>query len=160
MRGTVEVNQFLIERDVPHEFFRLEHPLRFLYEVPGALGFEPAELVRVRAYEARGRPVCVLIGSDLEPAKDLVAEAAHVPKVRKLGPAAVSRLTGFPAEWAPPVAHERPSTMLLDKHLLALEVVYAPAGEPGVILKIRPEDLLRATGAIPVLLGEPDALRR
>lgn len=156
MRGSVEVNQFLLERDVAHEFFRVEHPPRFAHELPGALGLRPGEVVRVRAFEGRGGPIVVLIGFDLEPARDLVAEAARVPKVRPMGPSAVSRLTGFPADWAPPVAHERPALTLLDKHLLAHDIVYAPAGEPSLILKLRAEDLLRAADAVPALLGEPD----
>ena len=158
MRGTVEVNRFLIERDIPHEFFRLEGTVHTASEIPGALGLSPGEVVAIRGFEHRKTTLLVVAGMDLDPSPELVAEAAHVPRVRVARPAAISRVTGYPAEWAPPIGHERAVTTLVDKNLLAYEVVYAPAGEPSVLLKIRSEDLVRATGATPALLGELGAI--
>ena len=158
MRGTVQVNRYLIERDIPHEFFRLEGMVHTAFDIPGVLGLQPGEVVAVRGFEYRNKVLLALTGMDLEPSPDLVAEAARMPKVRASRPSAVSRITGYPAEWSPPVGHERAATILVDKNVLTHEVVYAPAGEPSVVLKIRSEDLVRATGATPVLLGELRAI--
>jgi prolyl-tRNA editing enzyme YbaK/EbsC (Cys-tRNA(Pro) deacylase) len=158
MRGTVEVNRYLIERDIPHEFFRLEGMIHNASEIPGALGLAPGEVVAVRGFEYRNKVLLAIAGMDLEPSLDLVAEAARVSRVRPAQPSAVSRVTGYPAEWAPPIGHERAVTTLMDKNVLTFEVVYAPAGEPSVVLKIRSEDLVRATGATPALLGELGAI--
>lgn len=46
--------------------------------------------------------------------------------------------------------------MLIDKVLCERDVVYAAGGEPGLILKLRGEDLCRASGGRVALLGHPD----
>jgi prolyl-tRNA editing enzyme YbaK/EbsC (Cys-tRNA(Pro) deacylase) len=48
----------------------------------------------------------------------------------------------------PPVALECPTTLVVDEQVAAQDVVYAAAGEPGVILKVRGADLVKATSAV------------
>ena len=38
--------------------------------------------------------------------------------------------------------------MVVDEHVAAQDVVYTAAGEPGVILKVRGADLVKATSAV------------
>jgi prolyl-tRNA editing enzyme YbaK/EbsC (Cys-tRNA(Pro) deacylase) len=59
----------------------------------------------------------------------------------------VAAHTGFLADWLPPVGHERPSRALIDADLVDADVVYAPGGDPGVMLSLRSADLVRATAA-------------
>jgi prolyl-tRNA editing enzyme YbaK/EbsC (Cys-tRNA(Pro) deacylase) len=48
----------------------------------------------------------------------------------------------------PPVALECPTILFVDEQVAAQDVVYAAAGEPGVILKVRGADLVKATSAV------------
>ena len=57
-------------------------------------------------------------------------------------------LTGYLLAFVPPVALECPATLVVDERVASQDVVYAAAGEPGVILKVRGADLIKATSAI------------
>jgi prolyl-tRNA editing enzyme YbaK/EbsC (Cys-tRNA(Pro) deacylase) len=57
-------------------------------------------------------------------------------------------LTGYLLQFVPPVALECPATLLVDERLAGQDVVYTAAGEPGVILKVRGADLIKATSAV------------
>lgn len=154
MRSSVTVHTYLLEQGIPHEFFHPARPLHDVSDLPYVLGVEPEDCVRVRLYDARGGPIACILPVNMEGDLTLVAEAAGVPEARSVSSAYVSRITGFPAQWAPPLAHERPARVLIDKSLVEREVIYAPAGEPGLVLKMRAADLIETTGALPVLLGQ------
>ena len=57
-------------------------------------------------------------------------------------------LTGYLLAFVPPVALECPTILVVDEQVAAQDVVYAAAGEPGVILKVRGADLVKATSAV------------
>jgi hypothetical protein len=57
-------------------------------------------------------------------------------------------LTGYLLAFVPPVALECPATLVVDEQVASQDVVYAAAGEPGVILKVRGADLIKATSAV------------
>ena len=57
-------------------------------------------------------------------------------------------MTGYLLPFVPPVALECPSTLVVDERVAGQDVVYAAAGEPGVILKVHGADLVKATSAV------------
>lgn len=148
MRGSIEVHRYLTEREIPHEFYRLGRPLRNLAEAPELLDLAPEAVVAVALFEARPSYVLALTPAGVETIPGAVARAAGGDRrVRAASPARVTRHTGFMRDWLPPVGHDRPSRAILDRSLADAEVLYAPGGDPGVMLVIRADDLVRATSA-------------
>ncbi len=147
MRGSIEVHRHLVERGVPHEFYRLERPLRQIAEAAALLGLDPKIVASAELFETPSGHVLALSPSSMRASADAVAAAVGKPRARPLAKNRVVRHTGFLAEWLPPVGHERPSRALVDDALLAADVLYAPGGDPGVMLILRSTDLLRATAA-------------
>src|SRR5437667_5184535 len=45
VRGSIEVHRYLVERGVPHEFYRLERPLRRIDEAAALLDLDPKIVV-------------------------------------------------------------------------------------------------------------------
>jgi hypothetical protein len=127
VRSSIDVHNHLLADDVVHELSQLPGPLRDLSTAPGVLGLPP---------RAVGRPTLLadeLLGRvDLDP----------VPPDRAPG------LTGYLLAFVPPVALECRSTLVVDEQVADQDVVYAAAGEPGVILKVRAADLIKATSAV------------
>jgi hypothetical protein len=122
VRSSIDVHNHLLAEDVVHELSQLAGPLRDLSTAPGVLGLPPV---------AVGRPT--LLGRDgLDP----------VPPDRAPG------LTGYLLAFVPPVALECRTTLVVDEQVADQDVVYAAAGEPGVILKVRAADLIKATSAV------------
>lgn len=156
MLGGVAVRRHLLERDIPHEFFS-SPALRHAAELPAALGVSPSECVGVHVFEGAAGTIIALLPLSSEPDPLLVAEAAGEPDVRRASAATISHATGFPAEWAAPVAPASCARVLVDKTLVDRDVLYAPGGQPGLVLKIRGGDLLAAAGGTTGILGQPAA---
>jgi prolyl-tRNA editing enzyme YbaK/EbsC (Cys-tRNA(Pro) deacylase) len=157
VRGSIEVHRYLTERDIPHEFYRLERPLRRLDEAAALLGLDPTIVVSGELFEVVGGHALALLPSSACASSEAVARAIGAPRSRPLSKTRVAAHTGFLADWLPPVGHERPSRALVDEALVGADVLYAPGGNPGVMLTLRFSDLVRATAAdIVELAGQAD----
>jgi prolyl-tRNA editing enzyme YbaK/EbsC (Cys-tRNA(Pro) deacylase) len=147
VRGSIDVHRYLTERDVPHEFYRLERPLRRVDKAAGLLELEPAIVVTPELFEVAGGHALALVPSSTCASADAIARSVGTIRARPLSKLRVAAHTGFLADWLPPVGHEKPSRALIDATLLDADVLYAPGGDPGVMLTLRSADLLRATAA-------------
>ena len=148
MRGTVEVHKHLVERAVPHEFYRLERPLRRIDEAAAVLGLDPSMVVAAELFDASGALVLALTPSSACASAEDVARAVGAARVRPLSKGRTGAVSGFLPDWLPPMGHERPSTVVFEEILLDADVVYAAGGDTGVMLVLRSADLARATAAI------------
>lgn len=146
MRTAVDVHNFLVERDVPHELVPTQGRLRPPARVAAVLGLEPEQVGRVRLFEAEGGLVAALVQADRDPSPDLL-RAAGGGEVDEVDDDRATDLTQFLSEAMPPVGLPEGTTTLLDERLAAQEVLYFPGGEATSLLKIRPGDLVGATEA-------------
>lgn len=147
MRGTIEVHRYLTERGIPHEFYRLERPVRRVEEAAAVLGLDPVIVVRAVLFHASGRHVLALTPASMDAVPAAVASAVGKPRARALTKGRTAAHSGFLPDWLPPVGHERPSRALIDEALVDADVLYAPAGDPGVMLVLPSRGLVRATSA-------------
>ncbi|MGH2673909.1 MAG: aminoacyl-tRNA deacylase [Actinomycetota bacterium] len=147
MRTSVDVHNFLLERDVPHELVPVRGRLRSPDRMAAVLGLPPEQVGRVVVLEAARGLVAVLIPAGSAPDLRRLAVATPTPSLVELGPDRVAELTDFLAEAAPPVGLPDGTRVIMDRTLADQEVLYFPGGEPSTMLKIRPDDLVRATGA-------------
>lgn len=147
MRTSVDVHNFLLERDVPHEVVPTQRRLPSPDRWAGALDLPQEQVARVVMFEGPGGPVAALIRSDRSPDPSRVAEVAEAEELEEMPPARATDVTGFLSEAIPPVGLPPEVTVLLDRELAIQEVLYFPGGEPNSVLKIRARDLADATGA-------------
>jgi prolyl-tRNA editing enzyme YbaK/EbsC (Cys-tRNA(Pro) deacylase) len=54
--------------------------------------------------------------------------------------------TGFAIGGVAPIGHLKPVLTLIDEHLLAFEEIWAAAGHPNTVFRLRPADLVTMTG--------------
>ncbi|HUG87616.1 MAG TPA: YbaK/EbsC family protein [Actinomycetota bacterium] len=147
MRTAVDVHNYLVERDVPHELVPTQGRVRAPERVAAVLGLEPEQVGRVRLFETmNGGVVAALVPAGHDPDPERV-RAAGGGEVTELEDERATDLTQFLPEAMPPVALPEDTTTILDERLAAQEVLYFPGGEATSLLKIRPEDLLAATEA-------------
>ena len=147
MRTSVDVHNFLLERDVPHELVPVRGRLREPERMAAVLGLPPGQVARVVVVEAAKGLVALVIPADGQPDLRRVAVATPSPSLVELDPYRVAELTDFLAEAVPPVGLPDGTKVILDRPLSEQEVLYVAGGEPSTLLKIRPADLVRATGA-------------
>ncbi len=148
MRSSVDVHNSLLADEVPHELSQLPGPLRDLAAAPAVLGLPASAVARPTVLADRAGVVLILAPADIEVSALQVAELLGRRSLRPLAPDRAPGLTGYLLPFVPPVALECPATVVVDEQLTREDVVYAAAGEPGVILKVRGVDLAKVTGAV------------
>ena len=88
-------------------------------------------------FMADGVPVIALVsGADrLDPARLAAAVGATV--VRRADGDEARAATGFATGGVPPIGHSRPLTIVMDRRLLAHDLVWAAAGLPDAVFRRR-----------------------
>jgi prolyl-tRNA editing enzyme YbaK/EbsC (Cys-tRNA(Pro) deacylase) len=148
LRSSVDVHNYLLDHEVPHELVPLQGPLRDLEDAPGVLGLEAAEVGRPTVLVDELGVVVVLAPADIVVDLGVVTGLLRRPGLAPLGVERSPGLTGYLLAAVPPVALDQPAEVVVDTRLAAQAVVYTAAGEAGVILKIPGEELVKATNAV------------
>lgn len=147
MRSSVDVHNFLLERDIPHELVPLTRRLPSPDRWAGALGLSPEQVGRVVLFEGPEGAIAALVRSDASPNLSRVAEVAEAESLAEMPPARATDVTGFLSEVIPPAGLPDEVRVVMDRPLTEQDVLYFPGGEPSAVLKIRARDLTKATGA-------------
>jgi prolyl-tRNA editing enzyme YbaK/EbsC (Cys-tRNA(Pro) deacylase) len=147
MRSSVDVHNYLVERDVPHELFTVRGRLRTPERLAAVLELPVEQVGRVVLYESEKGPVAALIGTDRPPDAKRVKRAVKTKELQEVSPARASELSDFIPEAIPPVALPSKFRVVMDRALADQQVVYFPAGDAHAVLKVRGEDLARAAEA-------------
>jgi len=148
VRSSIDVHNHLLADDVFHELPALPGTLRDLSAAPAVLGLPPAAVGRPTVLADGKGAVVVLAPATATVDLAGVAELLGREGLALVTPDAAPGLTGYLLPFVPPVALECDTTLVVDERLAGQDVVYTAAGEPGVILKVRGADLVKATSAI------------
>ncbi len=148
MRTSVDVHNFLVERDVPHEVFLARGRLRSAEQIARVLDLPEDEVGKVVLYESAPRGVAAVLPVACRTDARRIQRAANVPDLRRTTLARSAELTEFLPECIPPAGLPDGIAVVVDESLDREDVLYFAAGEPRVILKIRGNDLIRATAAV------------
>ena len=147
MRTSVDVHNFLLERDVPHELVPVRGRFRSADRVAAVLGLPPEQVGRVAVYSGAKGPVVVLVPADGEVDLRRVAVAVPTPTLTELTPDEIADATDYLAESVPPVGLPDEVRVVMDRRLTEADILYFAGGETSTLLKIRPADLVRAADA-------------
>jgi prolyl-tRNA editing enzyme YbaK/EbsC (Cys-tRNA(Pro) deacylase) len=146
VRTSVDVHNYLLERDVPHEVVPTRGRLREPERLAAVLGLPPDQVGKVELFEAsRGRLIAVLVPADRSTDPRKVARAVPSATLQPVGPDRTTDLTEYLPEALPPVGLPNGTLVVIDRSLAEQEVLYFPGGETSSVLKIRGTDLVRAS---------------
>lgn len=96
--------------------------------------------------EKAGHFVCVIPGNrevDLKAA----AKAAGAKKAEMIAMKELLPLTGYIRGGCSPIGMKKPLPVFIDERALGHEAIYISAGQRGLQLRLKPEDLIKFTGA-------------
>ena len=125
-----------------------------------AVGVSPSQIIKSLLFMIREEPVLVIASGETLVDRSVLAGRFGVGKkqVRLADAATVLRLTGYPAGGVPPFGHRTRVPVLLDRAVLAWDVIYGGGGDDRTLLRIAPGELARAAGAEWVELANPGAV--
>jgi Cys-tRNA(Pro) deacylase len=112
-----------------------------------ATGAPPEQIVKSLVFSCDGRAIVVLVPGDRRADTAKIAAAAGCERVKSAGSEAVARATGFPAGGVAPFPLPGIETVLVDRALLAHEVVWIGAGSERHMVALAPSDLVRLARA-------------
>ena len=112
-----------------------------------AIGCAVGQIAKSLVFRAResGRPVLV-IASGANRVDETAVGALLGEKIGRADADFVRAATGFAIGGVPPVGHHEAPVTLIDRDLLAFEEIWAAAGTPNAVFRLKPEDRVAMTG--------------
>ena len=120
------------------------------------IGCSVAQIAKSLIFRARqsNRPVLV-IASGVNRVDEKALETLLGEKIGKADAEFVRDKTGYAIGGVAPVGHASPPVTFIDEDLLKLEVIWAAAGTPFAVFRLKPADLVRLTGGRVATLAQP-----
>jgi prolyl-tRNA editing enzyme YbaK/EbsC (Cys-tRNA(Pro) deacylase) len=122
-----------------------------------AVGCKLGQIVKSLVFDCEGKAVVVMVPGDRRADAAKVAAAAGCGRARIAGPEQVEAATGFPPGAVAPFPLARVERVLIDRTLLAHQVVWIGAGSPRHLAALSPGDLTRLARAHRVDVVAPPA---
>ena len=128
------------------EVERFPEGTRTAADAARAVGCEVAQIVKSLVFIADGDPVLALVSGANQLDPDRLAAALGARKARRATGEEARAATGYAIGGVPPFGHLADLTVVVDRHLLSHERLWAAAGLPDAVFAVAPADLVRASG--------------
>lgn len=109
-----------------------------------ALGVEPGQLFKTLMAEVDGRPVCVVIPSDMEASMKKLAATFGGKSAAMMKVPDAERSSGYRVGGIGPFGQKRKVPTAFDETVELYERIYINAGQRGLLLSLAPADAVRA----------------
>lgn len=119
-------------------------------DAAAATGASIDQIVKSLVFSCDGRAIVVMVPGDRRADSAKIAVAAGCERAKSVGADAVEELTGFSAGGVAPFPLPGIQTVLIDRSLMAHEVVWIGAGSSRHMAALAPADLVRLARARPV----------
>ncbi|MCM2252546.1 MAG: YbaK/EbsC family protein [Ramlibacter sp.] len=148
--GVHRVARALRERGHPHSPLMLDDAARTAQQAADQLGIVVGQIAKSIIFRRKSDDAAVLVITSGDRRVDEKKVAALIGQGAALGRADadfVKSRTGYSIGGVSPVAHTQPPVTLIDRELFRFDEIWAAAGHPHGVFKLRPQDLERLTGA-------------
>ncbi|MGE4293571.1 MAG: YbaK/EbsC family protein [Desulfovibrio sp.] len=145
-----KVQAYLREQGVDLRVMELPGSTRTAQDAADSVGCEVRQIAKSLIFRGResGSPVLV-VASGANRVDEARLEALVGEPVRMAKPDFVREITGFAIGGVPPCGHANPLPAILDEDLLGLDEIWAAAGTPHALFRLKPEELARLTKGRP-----------
>ena len=145
--GVQRVAEALRTAGHPHAPVVLDDAARTAQQAADALGVTVGQIAKSIIFRRRQDDVAVLVITSGDRRVDEKKVAALVGKIGRADAEFVKAHTGFTIGGVSPVGHATPPVTLIDRELFRFDEIWAAAGHPHGVFKLRPQDLVALTGA-------------
>ncbi len=149
------VSTKLKELGIEGEVHVLSESARTAQEAADALGILVGQVASSIVFKLDDEsPLLVITSGRHRVDTKLVAEKLGVAKLHRVDADYVKEKSGFSIGGVSPVGWINPATILIDEALNDYEVVWAAAGHPHSVYPTTFDELIEATGAKPMVVGD------
>lgn len=139
----------------PHAPVMLDGAARTAQQAADALGIGVGQIAKSIIFRRKADDVAVLVITSGDRRVDENKVEALLGKLGRADAEFVRARTGFAIGGVSPVAHATPPVTLIDRELFRFEEIWAAAGHPNGVFKLRPQDLVALTGATVADVDQP-----
>lgn len=139
----------------PHAPVMLDDAARTAQQAADALGITVGQIAKSIIFRRKEDDRAVLVITSGDRRVDEKKVAALVGKLGRADADFVRARTGFAIGGVSPVAHAEPPVTLIDRELFRFEEIWAAAGHPHGVFRLRPQDLVALTGAPVADIDQP-----
>ena len=145
--GVQRVARVLQGKGHPHLPVMLDDAARTAQQAADQLGIQVGQIAKSIIFRRKSDDAAVLVITSGDRRVDEKKVDAIVGKTGRADADFVKSKTGFSIGGVSPVGHVEPPVTLIDRELFRFDEVWAAAGHPHGVFKLRPEDLQSLTGA-------------
>ena len=145
--GVQRVAEALRTAGHPHAPVVLDDAARTAQQAADALGVTVGQIAKSIIFRRRQDDAAVLVITSGDRRVDEKKVAALVGRIGRADAEFVKARTGFTIGGVSPVGHATPPVTLIDRELFRFDEIWAAAGHPHGVFKLRPQDLVALTGA-------------
>jgi len=147
-RSAAKVQQTLREHGLSTTVRAMPATTRTAKEAARSIGCSVAEIAKSLVFRGvtSGRPLLVIVSGVNRVHEAMLASVIGEP-IERATPDFVRDKTGYAIGGVPPVGHDEPMPIWIDKDLFLYEQIWAAAGTPFAVFEITPGELQRVTGA-------------
>ena len=139
----------------PHAPVMLDDAARTAQQAADALGITVGQIAKSIIFRRKDDDRAVVVITSGDRRVDEKKVAALVGKLGRADADFVRARTGFAIGGVSPVAHAEPPVTLIDRELFRFEEIWAAAGHPHGVFRLRPQDLVALTGAPVADIDQP-----
>jgi Cys-tRNA(Pro) deacylase len=129
------------------EVRRFPAETRTAQDAARAVDCDVGQIVKSLVFVADGQPVVALVSGAHRLDTARLAAVLGARQVRRASGDEARAATGYAIGGVPPLGHRSRLPLLVDRHLLQHEWVWAAAGLPDAVFRVDPQALARAGGA-------------
>ena len=152
------VKRFIAARDqhgIVGEVHILPERARTAAEAAAGLNIEVGQIASSLIFKLPdGSPLLIITSGRHRVDTDLVAKNLGIENLGRVDADYVKEKSGFSIGGVAPFGWVSPATILIDEALNDYEVVWAAAGHPHAVFPTTFEEMVRVTGAKPMVVGE------
>lgn len=153
--SVLRVQSRLREFGILGEIHHLSDSARTAQEAADALGILVGQVASSIVFRLPdGNPLLIITSGRHRVDTVLVAEKFGVEKLHRADADFVREHSGFAIGGVSPLGWLQPATVIIDEALNDYEVVWAAAGHPHAVFSTNFDQLRKATGAIPMVVGD------
>ena len=145
--GVQRVARELQAQGHPHAPVMLDDAARTAQQAADALGIAVGQIAKSIIFRRKADDAAVLVITSGDRRVDEKKAEALVGKLGRADADFVKARTGYSIGGVSPIAHVHKPVTLIDRELFRFDEIWAAAGHPHGVFKLRPQDLERLTGA-------------
>ena len=145
--GVQRVARALQDKGHPHAPLMLDDAARTAQQAADALGIQVGQIAKSIIFRRKSDDAAVLVITSGDRRVDEKKVDAIVGKTGRADAEFVKASTGYSIGGVSPIAHTQKPVTLIDRELFRFDEIWAAAGHPHGVFKLRPQDLERLTGA-------------